>query len=171
VIFYQGSAYYGTMFGSVNAQSKSVNGGGGGQSSILESIQTAAEAAAQAADAIVNIRGFSESMNVTFTGRIVRDVPEIRFEAKGQAIFFSRPPLKVTQVPYELPDGIDTIGGGGDDVINLPDPIYQIEVDADGPIKPDATLKVRVYGGRVSLRTNFNAQANPNAGVNAAGGN
>jgi hypothetical protein len=137
VIFYKGNAYYGSVFGTVNAATKSVNGGGGGQSAVVDQVETSVQQFAQNLNAFVNISGFSESMNITFRGRIVSQIPETRFEANGQAVFFSRPPITVNPI------------------VGATDTLYEIKATATGPIKPDATVDIRLFGGRVNLSTNY----------------
>jgi hypothetical protein len=137
VIFFKGNAYYGSVFGTVNAATKVVNGGGGGQAAIVDQIETSVQQFAQNLQAFVNVSGFSESMNIAFNGRIVSQIPETRFEAKGEAVFFSRPPITINQ-----------IGAGTNS-------LFEIKTTATGPIKPDATEKLRLFGGRVNLNTNY----------------
>jgi len=146
VIFYKGNAYYGSVYGTVNAAAKTVSGGGGGQSSVVDAIETSVQQFAQNINAFVNINGFSESMNITFEGRVESQIPEIRFQAKGEAIFFSRPDIVVELV--ESPSG---------DTSEL-EPLYQISIDPaepEGPVVPDATEQIKLFGGRVNLRTDY----------------
>ncbi len=145
VIFYKGNAYYGSVYGTVNAFSKTVSGGGGGQSSVVDSVETSIQQFAQNINAFVNINGFSESMNITFNGRIVSQTPEIRFEAKGEAVFFNRPDIEVGIVDTDDNDIFD---------IDL-DELYEIKVAEKGEIKPTATRKIRLLGGRVNLQTSY----------------
>jgi len=147
VLFYKGNAYYGSVYGTVSSASKTVSGGGGGQSSVVDSIEASVQQLAQNINAFVNINGFSESMNITFKGKVTTQIPEIRFEAKGEAIFFSRPNINVSLIPLV-----------GVPVNQAVEELYEIKLApgyAGGPIKPDATENIRLFGGRVNLQTNF----------------
>jgi hypothetical protein len=147
VLFYRGNAYYGSVYGTVNIFSKQVSGGGGGQSSIVDSIETALQQFGAGGNYFVNINGISESLNLTFNGRITRQIPEILFEARGQAIFFSRPNITLV----ELGDLIEV----------------RLATPGTGPITPDAVENIRLFGSRVNLATSF--QTTNTTGTNTAG--
>lgn len=150
VIFYRGSAYYGTVYGTVNIFSKTVNGAGGGQSSVVDSIETALQQFGGGGNYFVNINGISESLNIEFNGRVTSQIPEIQFEARGHAIFFSRPNITVVE---------------NGDLIEI-----RLATPGTGPIAPDATEPIRLFGSRVNLATNYQT-TNTTATTGAAGGN
>lgn len=147
VLFYRGNAYYGSVYGTVNIFSKQVSGGGGGQSSIVDSIESALQQVGSGGNYFVNINGISESLNLTFHGRVTSQIPEILFEARGQAIFFSRPNIT-----------LNVLG----DLIEI-----RLAAPGTGPITPDAVENIRLFGSRVNLATSF--QTTNTTGTNTAG--
>jgi hypothetical protein len=165
VVFYKGNAYYGSVYGTVNAAAKTVSGGGGGQSSVVDAVETSVQQFAQNINAFVNINGFSESMNITFTGRVVTQIPEVRFQARGQAIFFSRPDIDVNLVLPTIPPG------GSLELTNVTE-LYEVSIAAGaggGPIVPDDIVNMRLVGGRVNLATDYNTT--PTTATAGAAGN
>lgn len=95
VIFVQGNMYFGTTFGSVDISSGTVHGAGSGQSSLVDQIQSQAQSSAQTVNAIVDISGLSETLSMSFTGKITKRFPQLRYSAKGEVNLFSKPGLTV----------------------------------------------------------------------------
>ncbi|RFC46671.1 MAG: hypothetical protein DVB23_001523 [Verrucomicrobia bacterium] len=155
VLFYRGNAYYGSVYGTVNIFSKRVSGGGGGQSSVVDSIETALQQFGGGGNYFVNINGISESLNITFNGRVTSQIPEILFEAHGQAIFFSRPNLTINE-----------IGTGTTALTEI-----RLATPGTGPIQPDAVERIRLFGSRVNLATSFQTTSTTGSTGGTTGGN
>ena len=104
-------------------------------------------------------------MNITFTGRVVSQIPEVRFQARGQAIFFSRPDIDVNLVLPTIPPG------GSLELTNVTE-LYEVSIAAGsggGPIEPDDVVNMRLIGGRVNLATDYNTT--PTTGTATGTGN
>lgn len=113
VIFFEGNAYFGNTYGTVDLSSGSVTGVGSGQSMIVDQIQQSAQNAAENLNAVVDITGLSETMMINFVGKVTDRFPEIRFTAKGELNLFSRPGVTVVPAPNdETPPVIQVQNGG-----------------------------------------------------------
>lgn len=111
VIFFEGNAYFGNTYGIVNLASGTVTGVGSGQSSIVDQIQQTATTAATNLNAIVDITGLSETMSLNFVGKVTDRFPQLRFSAKGEVNFFSKPGITLVAGPGGTP--VIRVQGGG----------------------------------------------------------
>jgi hypothetical protein len=141
MIFYRGNAYVGNVYGTVNNVFKIVTGAGSGQSAMADQIQrsinTTGGGTGTAQNIFVNLSGIAETMNISFNGNVTKEVPELRFQATGSVQFFNRPPLEV-------------VNTGG---------LTQIRIvpgsTPGGFLTPAASETCRIFGGRMSLQTDF----------------
>lgn len=103
IIFFEGNSYFGNTFGTVDSQTGDVSGATTGQSSIVSNIENSLGALTDTAGAAIDVSGLSETMNMSFTGKVTDRNPQVRFEATGDVNFLSRPPIAFQFITQTVP--------------------------------------------------------------------
>lgn len=94
--------------------------------------------------------------NTSWQGKITKTAPNIRFSAKGEAVFSGEAGM-ITRFTITEAEPLDPLDPGEDPILFIPGPVREISIDQGGndPFpNPTNRVKIKVTGSRISYNVN-----------------